>query len=101
MKNTITVREETTKTLNDYDLEKDVKHWEYEKNVEDAEDGKDLDPWVGHCNLGSDEEIGTYVKIVPKKDHNNEKVVEAKMKEIKKLNDFGALKVVEDVQQEM
>ena len=87
--NHISIRNRATKNIENFDLENDVLSWEYAKKSNEDEE----EIFAGFVNIIEIAE--TYVKLIPKRFHDHPKIIDAKRKEIGKLHEFGALKLVD------
>ena len=97
--NLIALREKGSKNVKNIDLENEVESWEYTKDEVAKED--ETINISGFVNIVDESDISdVHVKIVPRRNHNDPKILEAKKKEIEKMNEFGALETIEDIGQE-
>ena len=97
--NHIAVRIKGTKQVENIDLENDIDGWEYcKKNSEESSDEVSDDELnlTGYVDVYNGDIVETFARMIPRSMHKEEKVVEAKKVEIKKLHDFGALELVKE-----
>lgn len=86
------MKKKSTNTMRNIDLDNEVNSWEYLKSRDsDEEETIDITGLVDIIDSTDISDI--HVKIVPKREHSNPKIIEAKKKELEKMKELVLLKL--------